>query len=77
MLEKRFLFQNLYIPLRALRLMAAKGPLPEELYRILACPICKYAVKYNKNNTALVCGKCKESYPIEKGIPIMLPKEQR
>ncbi len=49
-----------------------KGPLNEELYKILACPKCKCSVAYNKEKTGLICKKCKKAYEIKEGIPIML-----
>ncbi len=49
-----------------------KGPLDEELYSILACPRCKGGVSYNREKTALMCKKCKKTYEIKEGIPIML-----
>ena len=49
-----------------------KRPLDEGLYSILACPKCKGDVSYNKENTALMCKKCKKTYEIKEGIPIML-----
>ena len=52
-------------------------PLPKELYDILACPMCKGDISYNKDKTALVCKKCKIDYPIKDGIPIMLPPDLR
>ena len=56
---------------------STKDPLPKELYSILACPECKAVVKYNTSKTSLVCVECKETYPVTKGIPIMLPKNMR
>lgn len=62
-----------------------------ELLKILACPVCKSDVKLfdlrekkkskgeEKWDGKLVCQnkKCKIVYPIEDGIPIMLPPEMR
>lgn len=50
-----------------------KDPLPKELYNILACPVCKGNISYNKNKDILVCLKCERKYSIKNGIPIMLP----
>jgi uncharacterized protein YbaR (Trm112 family) len=47
----------------------------KELLDILACPLCKADVKLK--NKKLVCVKCKTEYPIEDGIPNMLPPDQR
>ena len=54
-----------------------QDPLPKELYEILACPMCKGDIAYNKEKTALLCRKCKIDYPIKEGIPIMLPPDMR
>ena len=51
-----------------------KDPIPKELFDILACPMCKADLKYNKDKTKLICAKCKEDYEIKEGIPILLPK---
>lgn len=51
-----------------------KEPLPKDLFDILACPICKSDLTYNKIKTKLVCTKCKKEYDIKEGIPILLPK---
>ncbi|MFH1210846.1 MAG: Trm112 family protein [archaeon] len=50
-----------------------KDPLSEELFRILACPVCKADLKYGKEKKTLVCTKCKQEYEIRDGIPILLP----
>lgn len=50
-----------------------KDPLPEELFKILACPVCKADLKYGKQKKTLVCTKCKHEYEIREGIPILLP----
>ena len=50
-----------------------ENPIAENLFNILACPICKADLNYNKDKTSLVCTKCKKEYPIEDGIPILLP----
>ena len=50
-----------------------KDPLPEDLYKILACPACKSEVKYSNNKKSLMCDKCKKIYNIRNGIPILLP----
>ena len=54
-----------------------KDPIPKDLFDILACPICKADLRYNKDKTGLVCVKCDKKYPIQKGIPILLPEKGR
>ena len=55
--------------------MAKKDPLDKKLFDILACPVCKGDLKYNKDKTGLVCSHCNHTYPIKDGIPILLPPE--
>lgn len=45
----------------------------KELLDVLACPEDKSEVELKKNK--LVCKKCKRTFKIEDGIPIMLPKD--
>ena len=57
----------------------------KELMDILACPICKGDLVLNitkENDEEVVsgtiyCSKCNEHYPIEDGIPNMLPPDLR
>jgi len=51
---------------------------------ILACPICKGDLELNVTEEddeiitgTLYCQKCDEKYPIEDGIPNMLPPDLR
>lgn len=55
-----------------------------ELLDILACPICKadleLIVEEEREEIVsgkLICKKCKTEYPIEDGIPNMLPPGER
>ena len=55
-----------------------------ELLDILACPICKVDLELVVEEEdeeiisgKLICTKCKAEYPIEDGIPNMLPPEER
>ncbi len=56
-----------------------------ELMEILCCPMCKGDLvltvdeKEDKEiiKGSLFCGKCNEHYPIEDGIPNMLPPDLR
>jgi len=44
-----------------------------KLLEILACPVCKTAVKLADDR--LVCIQCGRRYPIREGIPVMLVEE--
>jgi uncharacterized protein YbaR (Trm112 family) len=52
---------------------------------ILACPVCKgeLELRVDKENEkevvkgSLYCRKCDQSYPVEDGIPNLLPPGQR
>jgi len=51
---------------------------------ILACPMCKgdLELKVEEENDEIItgtlyCAKCDESYPIEDGIPNLLPPDLR
>ena len=52
-------------------------PIPKDMFKILACPVCKSNLGYNKDKTKLVCTKCKAVYPIKDGIPILIPPEMQ
>ena len=44
---------------------------------IIACPVCKGKLHYDKNSEELVCKFNKVAFPIKEGMPIMLIKEAR
>lgn len=52
-----------------------KPAISRELLEILACPVCKRAVKLKGKE--LICVGCGRKYPVVKGIPQMLPDELR
>ena len=52
-------------------------PIPKDLFDILACPLCKADLEYTKDKKGLVCSNCGAKYPIEEGIPILLPPNER
>lgn len=54
-----------------------KKPIPEDLFNILACPLCKADLRYTKGNKGLVCVKCGQKYPIKGEIPVLLPPEDK
>ncbi len=45
----------------------------KELLKILVCPVCKGTLELNETNAQLTCAQCKVGYPIEDGIPNLLP----
>ena len=57
----------------------------KDLMEILACPMCKSELTLTIDEEredevirgGLFCAKCNERYPIEDGIPNMLPPDQR
>ena len=44
---------------------------------ILACPVCKGKLDYNKEQQTLICKFDRLSYAIEKDIPVLLESEAR
>ena len=51
--------------------------LDKKLLEILACPICKGELHYDKNAKELVCAVDKLAFPIRDGVPVMLTAEAR
>jgi uncharacterized protein YbaR (Trm112 family) len=49
----------------------------KKLLDILACPICKGLLQYDKANNELICKIDKLAYPIRDDIPVMLEEEAR
>jgi uncharacterized protein len=49
----------------------------EKLLEILACPLCKGDLIYDKNTNELICLISKLAFRIENGIPILLIDEAR
>jgi uncharacterized protein YbaR (Trm112 family) len=48
-----------------------------KLLEILACPVCKGTLIYDKKNDELLCRLDKLAYPIREGIPVMLVDQAR
>jgi uncharacterized protein len=44
---------------------------------ILACPICKGKLRYDKAQQELICMFDKLAYPIKEGVPIMMVSEAK
>jgi uncharacterized protein YbaR (Trm112 family) len=45
----------------------------KELLEILACPLCKDDLKWEKGLSVLICEKCAVFYQVVDDIPILLP----
>ncbi|MCL1077580.1 Trm112 family protein [Parashewanella spongiae] len=43
-----------------------------KLLEIIACPVCKGKLDYEKENQKLICKADKLAYPITEGIPVLL-----
>ena len=52
-------------------------PIAKELFDILACPVCKGKIQYTKDKKQLECSQCRTKYPIENGIPVILPPKHK
>lgn len=50
-------------------------PIDKEFLEILACPVCRGELEYREMEglEQLKCAGCKRVYPIEDGIPQLLP----
>jgi hypothetical protein len=44
---------------------------------ILACPVCKGKLEYDKSNNELICKFDRLAYAIDKDIPVLLESEAR
>lgn len=49
----------------------------KNLLDILACPVCKGPLVYDKANQELICKGDRLAYPIRDDIPVMLEDEAR
>jgi uncharacterized protein YbaR (Trm112 family) len=49
----------------------------KKLLEILACPVCKGPLEWQEQQDRLTCARCKVAYPIEEGIPNLLPDSGR
>lgn len=45
---------------------------PVDVYKIIACPLCKKVLETDKANDILICKNCNLEYPIVNNIPILL-----
>lgn len=49
----------------------------KKLFSILACPLCKGQLDYDKTKQEIVCRFDRLAFPIRDGIPVMLEQEAR
>ncbi|KJG14719.1 MULTISPECIES: Trm112 family protein [Photobacterium] len=47
------------------------------LLEIVACPVCKGKLNFDKEKNELVCKFDRLAYPIDDGIPVLLDSEAR
>ncbi|WP_419208556.1 Trm112 family protein [Photobacterium leiognathi subsp. mandapamensis] len=47
------------------------------LLEIVACPVCKGKLNYDKEKNELICKFDRLAYPINDGIPVLLEPEAR
>ena len=48
-----------------------------KLLDILACPLCKGPLEYDKPASELICRHDQLAFPVRDGIPVMLEEEAR
>ena len=48
-----------------------------KLLDILACPVCKSSLVYDKEKQELICKADRLAFPVREGIPVMLEEEAR
>lgn len=49
----------------------------KRILEIIACPLCKGKLHYDRNAKELVCRFDKLAYPIREGVPVMLVGQAR
>ncbi|GAC1461430.1 MAG: Trm112 family protein [Steroidobacteraceae bacterium] len=47
------------------------------LLEILACPVCKGGLRFERDAQVLVCRMDRLAFPIRDGVPVMLEEEAR
>ena len=51
--------------------------LDHNLLEIIACPVCKGKLHYDKSNNELICNVDRLAYSITEGIPVLLEVKAR
>lgn len=49
----------------------------KKLLDILVCPVCKGALRFDKDKMELICKVDRLAYPVRDDIPVMLQEEAR
>ena len=49
----------------------------DRLLDILACPVCKGPLKYQRDAAVLVCRGERLAFPVREGVPMMLEEDAR
>jgi uncharacterized protein YbaR (Trm112 family) len=49
----------------------------DRLLDILACPVCKGPLKYQRDAAVLVCRGERLAFPVRDGVPMMLEEDAR
>jgi len=49
----------------------------KKLISILACPLCKGQLEFNKSDYELICRFDRLAFPVKNDIPVMLEQEAR
>jgi len=47
------------------------------MLEILACPVCKGTLRYQREAQVLVCRMDRLAFPVRDGVPVMLEEEAR
>ncbi|PMK03964.1 Trm112 family protein [Vibrio sp. 10N.261.55.A7] len=47
------------------------------LFEIVACPVCKGKLTFDKENQELICKLDRLAYPMKEGIPVLIEPEAR
>ena len=51
--------------------------LDHNLLEIIACPVCKGKLHYDKSNNELICKVDRLAYAVNDGIPVLLEEKAR
>jgi uncharacterized protein len=62
----------------AINMTANKSTIKNQIpFEVLACPLCKGNLRYNKKAQELICNFDRLAFPIKSNIPVMLVSEAR